>query len=66
MNSRSGLFIELPELSDEMASTILGFLYELTTAFENHYANQLRRYHQPCDASQPDLFEGFDGELPPF
>ena len=66
MNSRSGLFVEPPELSDEMASVILDFLQALTTAFENHYANQLRRYHQPCDASQPDLFEDVDGELPPF
>ncbi len=66
MNSPSPLFAELPELSDEMASAILDFLHELSTAFENHYANQLRRYHQPCDASQPDLFEDVDGELPPF
>ena len=66
MNSRSPLFAELPELSDEMVSVILDFLYELTTAFENHYANQLRRYHQPCDAAQPDLFEDSDSEMPPF
>ena len=66
MNSRSPLFAELPELSDEMVSGILDFLYELTTAFENHYANQLRRYHQPTDASQPDLFEDPDSEMPPF
>ncbi len=66
MNSRSPFFAELPELSDEMASVILDFLYALITAFENHYANQLRRYHQPCDTSQPDLFEDFDDTLPPF
>ncbi len=66
MNSRSPFFAELPELSDEMASVILDFLHELTTAFENHYANQLRRYHQPGDASQPDLFEDCDDNLPPF
>ncbi len=66
MNSRSPFFAELPELSDEMASAILDFLYALITAFENHYANQLRRYHQPGDTSQPDLFEDFDDTLPPF
>ncbi len=49
-----------------MAGVILDFLHELTTAFENDYANQLRRYRQPRDPSQPDLFENCDDNLPPF
>ena len=66
MNLQSLLFVDPPDLSDETASEILDFLYELTTAFENHYAAQLRRYYQKCDRSQQDLFEDFNDELPPF
>ena len=53
---------EPPPLSDEAAAQLLDLLYELTTAFENHYANQLRRYAQEIDRSQPDLFEDHDRE----
>jgi len=66
MNLQSLLFVDPPDLSDETASEILDFLYELTTAFENHYAAQLRRYYQEDDRSQQDLFEDFNDELPPF
>ena len=66
MNLQSLLFVDPPDLSDETASEILDFLYELTTAFENHYAAQLRRYYQEGDRSQPDLFEDFNDELPTF
>jgi hypothetical protein len=66
MNLQSLLFVDPPDLSDETASEILDFLYELTTAFENHYAAQLRRYYQEGDRSQQDLFEDFSDELPPF
>ena len=66
MNLQSLLFVDPPDLSDETASEILDFLYEFTTAFENHYAAQLRRYYQEGDRSQPDLFEDFNDELPPF
>jgi hypothetical protein len=55
-----------PELSDEAASQLLDLLYELTTAFENHYLQQLRRYHEPDIPPQPDLFEDFDDDLPEF
>lgn len=55
-----------PELSDEAASALLDMLYELTTAFENHYLYQLRRYHEPDIPSQPQLFEDVDDDLPPF
>lgn len=66
MNSQSLLFVEPPELSDKTASEMLDFLYELTTAFENHYVAQLRRYYQEVDQSQPDLFEDSNHELPTF
>ena len=66
MNLQSLLFIDPPELADKTASEMLDFLYELTTAFENHYAAQLRRYYQEGDRSQQDLFEGFNDELPTF
>ena len=66
MNLPSLLFVDPPDLSDETASEMLDFLYELTTAFENHYAAQLRRYYQEGDRSQPDLFEDFNDELPTF
>jgi len=66
MNLQSLLFVDPPDLSDETASEMLDFLHELTTAFENHYAAQLRRYYQKGDRSQQDLFEDFNDELPPF
>ena len=66
MNLQSLLFVDPPDLSDKTASEMLDLLYELTTAFENHYAAQLRRYYQEGDRSQPDLFEDFNDELPTF
>ena len=42
------------ELSDEAAKQILDFLYQLTEAFERHYAAQLLRYaHDRRPASAP-------------
>ena len=55
-----------PELSDEAASQLLDLLYELTTALENHYFHQLRRYYEPATPPHPDLFEDFDDDLPEF
>ena len=51
MNLQSLLFVDPPDLSDETASEMLDFLYELTTAFENHYAAQLLRYYREGDRS---------------
>ena len=48
-----------PELSDQTASQLLDMLYELAAAVENHYAVQIRRYHD-------DLFADFDDDLPEF
>ena len=54
-----------PELSDEGAADCLNFLYELTVAFEKHYADQLRQYYEPKAPPHPDLFDGMeDGSLP--
>jgi ABC-type Zn2+ transport system substrate-binding protein/surface adhesin len=39
-------FDTAPEISDQAAHDILGFLYELITAFENKYYAQLNRYDQ--------------------
>lgn len=52
----------LPELSDETAAHCLEFLQELTTAFENYYAGQLRRYYEPNVSPHPDLFSDEDND----
>ncbi len=65
MNRLPLVIPEPPELSDEGAADCLNFLYEITVAFEKHYADQLRRYCQPKAPTHPDLFEGMeDGSLP--
>jgi len=66
MNPPSLLFIDPPELSDKTASEMLDFLHELTTAYENHYAAQLRRYYQEGDRSEQNPLEDFNDELPTF
>jgi len=66
MNTPSLMLVEPPELTDETASEMLDFLYQLINAFENQYRNQLRRHHQSNEFPQPDLFEDFDDELPTF
>ena len=70
-------FADAPDLTDEAASGILDFLYEVTTAFENRYYAQLKRHDQQCAAvwldlqaqhekKQQDLFVEFDDDLPDF
>lgn len=66
MHPQSLMFVEPPELSDKTASEMLDFLCQLASAFENHYAAQLRRYYQQVDQSQADLFAGFNDEPPTF
>ena len=66
MNLSSMMLVEPPELSDESATEMLDFLYELINAFENQYRDQLQRHYQTNQLPQPDLFEDFDDELPPF
>jgi hypothetical protein len=46
------LCLAKPELSDEAAVELLDFLYELTTAFENAYYDQLHRYYASFDHSE--------------
>ncbi len=77
MDRPSLLFADAPDLTDEAASGILDFLYEVTTAFENRYYAQLKRHDQQCEAvwldlqaqhekKQQDLFVEFDDDLPDF
>jgi hypothetical protein len=37
------------ELSDESAALLLNYLYDLTHTLEQHYAEQLARYHCSMD-----------------
>jgi hypothetical protein len=53
-----------PELSDEAASQLLDLLYTLTSAFESHYFDQLRRHYRPKDAQSGT--DTFDDDLPDF
>ena len=66
MNLNSLMLADPPSLSDEAASEMLDFLYELINAFENQYRDQLQRHYQTDQPPQPDLFEDFDDELPIF
>ena len=66
MNTPSLMLADPHELSPESASEMLDFLYQLVSAFENQYANQLRSYYQSTEPPEPDLFEDFDDELPDF
>lgn len=61
------LWFAKPELSDETAAQLLDFLYELTTAFENAYYDQLHRYYASFDHSedqQPPTGPSDPGEDP--
>ena len=55
-----------PLLTDEGAAQCLDFLYQLTVAFEQHYAAQLRRYYEPHHPVHPDLFDELEDEPLPF
>lgn len=66
MHPQSLMFVDPPVLSDEAASEMLDFLYELINAFENHYDNQLRRYYESSAPPQPDPLNDFDDKIPPF
>jgi len=70
-------FEKAPEISDQAAHDILGFLYELLTAFENTYYAQLNRYDQEREDEwqalktqlldkQQDLFAELDDHPPDF
>lgn len=58
---------EPPTLSDQGAAEMLDFLYDLVNAFENHYACQIQRHYQSGEPPpEPDPFDNFDDDLPPF
>ena len=64
MNHHAPPLIAVPhDLSDEAAAKMLAFLYEIAHRLENHYADQLDRYHNRTDERQPDLWADTD---PPF
>ena len=64
MNNHAPPLIAVPnDLSDEAAAKMLEFLYELTHLLENHYTDQLHRYHNATDERQVDLWVDAD---PPF
>ena len=66
MNTPLLMLVDPPELSTETASEMLDFLYQLVTAFENQYANQLRQSYPSAEPPEPDRVEDFDDELPAF
>jgi len=64
MRSHQLLIVNLPpELSDQAACELLELLHEFAFQFENHYAAQIRRYREPVDHRQRDLWLDQD---PPF
>ncbi len=46
MNHEALMLVDPPQLSDEGAVEVVGFLHELTLAFENSYQHQIRRYNK--------------------
>ena len=69
MHNEFPLFLPPPKLSDDAALEILSFLYDLTRAFEDYYADQIGRYPSldplPDEDTYPDL-EDEDDDGPPF
>jgi hypothetical protein len=70
MYPHSLLFLDPPDLSDEAASEMLDFLYQVTAAFESQYIEQIKRHYyemaEKGEQPQPDLFEVPGHESPPF
>ena len=72
IRSKSGRHEEAPlvarvavplDLSDEAAARLIDFLLAIAHQMENHYSEQLYRYHNAIDERQPDLWSDTD---PPF
>ena len=64
MNHQPPPLITVPlDLSDEAAARLIDFLLEIAHRMENHYSEQLYRYHNAIDERQPDLWSDTD---PPF
>ena len=51
------------DLSDEAATKLTDLLLQIAHQFENHYSEQLHRYHNETGERQPDLWSDSD---PPF
>ena len=66
MNRLPLVVLDPPLLTDEGAAQCLEVLYQLTAAFEQHYAVQLRRYYEPQGPVHPDLFDDREDEQLPF
>ena len=64
MNHQPPPLITVPlDLSDEAAARLIDFLLEIAHRMENHYSEQLYRYHNGIDERQPDLWSDTN---PPF
>ena len=64
MNHQPPPLIAVPlDLSDEAAAKLIDFLLQIAHQMENHYSEQLYRYHNAIDERQPDLWSDTD---PPF
>ena len=64
MNHQPPPLITVPlDLSDEAAARLIGLLLEIAHRMENHYSEQLYRYHNAIDERQADLWSDTD---PPF
>ena len=56
--------IDIPlDLSDGAAAKLIDFLLQIAHQLENHYSEQLYRYHNGIDEQQADLWSDTD---PPF
>ena len=64
MNLQPPPLIAVPlDLSDEAMAKLTEFLLQIAHQMENHYAEQLHRYHNATDGRQSDLWSNTE---PPF
>ena len=59
MNHQPPTLIIVPlDLSDEAAAKLIDSLLQIAHHLENHYSEQLYRYHNGIDERQLDLWSG--------
>ena len=59
MNHHPPTLINVPlDLSDEAAAKLIDLLLQIAHQLENHYCEQLYRYHNAIDERQLDLWDG--------
>ena len=65
---RPSLWLAKPELSDAAAAQLLEFLFDMLTAFENAYFDQLHRYYanDDCSTESPRSPPHIDPDKDPF